>query len=145
VVKSSHDWSRGDCRCAEHRARHAAKQRERYKASLGRGRQKVRERQRAYRLENLRRADALKLERGCIDCGYRAHPAALHFDHRDPKEKRFSISQRIRQPWVVLLVEIAKCDVRCANCHAVRSVTEGHVGQPRIDSKPPPSVPTLFD
>jgi hypothetical protein len=48
-------------------------------------------------------------------------------------------------PWLALLAEIAKCDVRCANCHAIRSFAQGHVGQPRIDMKPPPSTPTLFD
>ena len=39
---------------------------------------------------------SLKLERGCewvrddgSVCGYREHPVALEFDHRDPSTKRF--------------------------------------------------------
>lgn len=31
--------------------------------------------------------DAYKMEHGCIKCGYAEHPAALIFDHRDPKTK----------------------------------------------------------
>lgn len=45
----------------------------------------------AEKYPHLRRAaarlDALKLEAGCVDCGYNKHPAALHFDHRDPETK----------------------------------------------------------
>lgn len=68
---------------------------------------------------------AYKVEVGCIDCGYRAHPAALHFDHRDPATKDFILSQATRT-MDKLVAEVAKCDVRCANCHAVRTVTERH-------------------
>jgi hypothetical protein len=77
--------------------------------------------------------NAIKLERGCIDCGYRRHPAALHFDHRDPSTKRFEIAKGITRNWAVLLAEIAKCDVRCANCHTIRGIREGHLGRPRVD------------
>lgn len=66
--------------------------------------------------------DAIKLESGCIDCGYKEHPAALQFDHRELSEKEFEIGRNIlHKPWDVLLAEIAKCDVRCANCHAIRT------------------------
>lgn len=30
---------------------------------------------------------AVKMAAGCSDCGYREHPAALEFDHRDPATK----------------------------------------------------------
>lgn len=64
----------------------------------------------------------IKVERGCVDCGYNAHPAALDFDHRDPSLKRYAIAKKYGQVSnETLLVEIEKCDVRCANCHRVRS------------------------
>ena len=37
--------------------------------------------------------DTIKTQSGCVDCGYNEHPAALQFDHIDPKTKKFSISR----------------------------------------------------
>ena len=63
-------------------------------------------------------AAAIKLERGCIDCGYNAHAEALDFDHvNDDKLCNVSQCHNERQ----LLAEIAKCEVVCANCHRVRT------------------------
>lgn len=70
--------------------------------------------------------DEIKLSRGCLDCGYNRAPEALHFDHRDPKEKSFTISGNLTTNWGKVLLEIAKCDVRCANCHAIRTRLLGH-------------------
>lgn len=73
--------------------------------------------------------DAIKLESGCVDCGFRVHPAALEFDHRDREQKLFAIARHYHsKAWHVVLAEIAKCDVRCANCHRIRSASEGHLG-----------------
>jgi L-lysine 2,3-aminomutase len=43
----------------------------------------------------------------------------LEFDHRDLATKRLAIAQMIerRYSWQTIIVEIGKCDVRCANCH----------------------------
>ena len=69
------------------------------------------------------RLSATKLSRGCIDCGYKAYAVSLHFDHRDPKLKLFNLSSvPASTPWEVIEAEIAKCDVRCANCHAVKTL-----------------------
>jgi hypothetical protein len=65
--------------------------------------------------------DGIKLGRGCADCGFRKHPAALQFDHRDPAEKEFSIASGWAFGKERIEREIAKCDVRCANCHAMRT------------------------
>ena len=66
-------------------------------------------------------AARIKLERGCVDCGYKASADALDFDHRDPTTKSFAIAKRYGQVSDErLLAEIAKCDVRCANCHRGR-------------------------
>jgi hypothetical protein len=65
-----------------------------------------------------------KLERGCDDCGYAGHPAALDFDHRPGETKLFSLAQGCTRSWDVMLAEIAKCDVVCANCHRIRHAGE---------------------
>ena len=75
--------------------------------------------------------DAIKLDRGCIDCGYREAACALDFDHRDPEHKLFTISQSMQRNLDLLLAEIAKCDVRCRNCHAIRTKEQRLGGRPR--------------
>lgn len=67
-----------------------------------------------------RRLTALKLERGCMDCGYRAHSVALDFDHARGR-KSILLSRCSERYWSVVEHEIAKCDVVCANCHRVRT------------------------
>lgn len=67
------------------------------------------------------RVGLVKLERGCMDCGYDKHPAALQFDHRPGEIKLGNVSQMFSKAWDVIEAEIAKCDVVCANCHAVRT------------------------
>lgn len=61
----------------------------------------------------------------CVDCGER-DPVVLEFDHRDPKEKSFEIANGVRHGVGVstMLAEIAKCDVRCANCHRRRTAKQ---------------------
>lgn len=75
--------------------------------------------QRGYTSNRTKRIQALKLERGCIDCGYSAHSEALDFDHRPGVEKLFTIGESVTRSWETVLAEIAKCDVRCANCHRI--------------------------
>ena len=62
---------------------------------------------------------------GCIKCGYNEHACALHFDHRDPSTKNFPVTKELLRPWDTLLDEAAKCDVLCANCHAVKTLENG--------------------
>lgn len=64
------------------------------------------------------------MKRGCIDCGFNNHPAALHFDHRDPLNKSFSVARNSERSWKKVLEEVDKCDVRCANCHAIKHANE---------------------
>jgi len=65
-----------------------------------------------------------KLEKGCTDCGFKEHPAALHFDHVKG-EKKFNVSQDPKRSMEDLLVEIEKCEVVCANCHSIRTSERG--------------------
>ena len=67
----------------------------------------------------------IKAERGCAECGYNAHPAALDFNHTRG-EKMFSISQDVKVALHRLRAEIDKCDVLCANCHRVHTYEHRH-------------------
>jgi hypothetical protein len=66
-------------------------------------------------------ANKIKIERGCIDCGYKGHAAALHFDHVDPTTKKAAVSKLRCGSIEAILSEIEKCVVRCANCHAIKT------------------------
>jgi hypothetical protein len=59
----------------------------------------------------------------CMDCGGRFEPHQMDFDHRDPANKSFGLTwpRAMLAPRQRLLDEIAKCDIVCANCHAVRT------------------------
>lgn len=63
--------------------------------------------------------DRFKLFKGCARCGYREHAAALNFHHRDPATKTATPSSLLRAGMDAVRREIAKCDVLCANCHAI--------------------------
>lgn len=59
----------------------------------------------------------LKSQLSCSKCGEN-HPACLEFHHKNPQEKEFTISSMIgRKRKELILEEIKKCVVLCANCH----------------------------
>lgn len=55
----------------------------------------------------------------CVDCG-NSNPIVLEFDHVVGK-KRATISDMLRQGYSLKSIqeEVAKCEVRCANCHRI--------------------------
>lgn len=61
----------------------------------------------------------------CVDCGDTRLPV-LQFDHRDPDTKLANVSHLAHRSHSLetLRVEVAKCDVRCANCHAMRTASQ---------------------
>jgi hypothetical protein len=61
--------------------------------------------------------DKLKTDRGCDRCGYAAFAGALEWDHRPDQVKAFTVSSSWSRKWEVIMAEIAKCDLLCANCH----------------------------
>ena len=63
-----------------------------------------------------------KTAAGCIDCGYNTNPVALDFDHVN-SEKSFTIGMGVNLKWARLIDEIAKCVVRCANCHRIKTLS----------------------
>ena len=62
------------------------------------------------------------LEHPCVDCGNK-DPRVLEFDHRNPEEKKFGVAYMVRNEfgWETIMKEIQKCDVRCSNCHRIRT------------------------
>jgi len=57
----------------------------------------------------------------CVDCG-ETDFRVLEFDHRDTEIKLGAISAMMSHvSWQTIADEIAKCDVRCANCHKRRT------------------------
>ncbi len=101
------------------------------------GRQKSLETRRRNQRDHERRRrlmlDAIKLSSGCIDCGYKENATALDFDHRDPSTKVFNIGSYKRVGLERLLIEVEKCDIRCANCHRVKSLRLGESGRKMRD------------
>src|SRR5205823_4182693 len=90
----------------EHYARHRAK----YLEKAHRSRRRV-------RAKNDERILSYLLAHPCVDCG-ETDPLVLDFDHREPATKSNEVSRIVyHRPWRVVLEEIEKCDVRCANCH----------------------------
>lgn len=64
---------------------------------------------------------AIKIERGCMDCGYNLHPEALEFDHRPGTEKLFGLANAHKFSAEKVEAEITKCDIVCSNCHRIRT------------------------
>jgi hypothetical protein len=62
-------------------------------------------------------------EHPCVDCG-EGDVVVLTFDHVRGK-KRAHVSHLIaRASWTAVEAEIAKCEVRCANCHTRRTAKQ---------------------
>ena len=57
----------------------------------------------------------------CVDCG-ESDPLVLEFDHLRDKVAKISKMANMKRPWSVILAEIAKCEVVCANCHRRRTL-----------------------
>jgi len=61
----------------------------------------------------------------CIDCG-NDNPIVLDFDHRDDVEKVGGVGEILNRAcsWETVQKEMEKCDVRCANCHRIRTAKQ---------------------
>jgi hypothetical protein len=61
------------------------------------------------------------LKHSCVDCG-ESDPVVLEFDHI--LEKKYAIAKMHYYTLERINAEIAKCQVRCANCHRRRTLIE---------------------
>lgn len=71
------------------------------------------------RLEIVKIIQKIKLDNWCKICWYNKSPFSLHFDHRDRKTKTNNIGTMVwNWNWLkIIMKEIDKCDILCANCH----------------------------
>lgn len=71
----------------------------------------------------------------CVDCGF-SDQRALQFDHVRGK-KSGNVSDMVRRGFALdtIKTEIRKCEVRCANCHAIKTVeTFGYYNKLGVNS-----------
>lgn len=68
----------------------------------------------------LEKLNKIKKLRGgkCEACGYDRYLGALQWHHLDPTVKEYTIGQRRGLSEQQLLLEVSKCKLLCANCHA---------------------------
>ena len=76
--------------------------------------------------ENKQRLYAYLSSHPCVDCG-EADIRVLEFDHvHDNKTLTIARLLDHATSWAVVEAEIAKCEVRCANCHRIRTNERGN-------------------
>ncbi|MBO0778932.1 MAG: hypothetical protein J2P37_08925 [Ktedonobacteraceae bacterium] len=65
----------------------------------------------------------------CVDCG-QTDPRLLEFDHINGKKYR-GIARLISWGfnWQIIEAEIAKCEIRCANCHRIKTIEKSRGGR----------------
>lgn len=58
--------------------------------------------------------------KSCLDCGVN-NPVVLTFDHVRGV-KKMAVSNMVKQSWGLQTIfeEIAKCEIRCFNCHMIK-------------------------
>lgn len=88
---------------------------------------------------------AIKAGKPCMDCGGVFHPACMEFDHRPGEKKKGIVSALGNRAWSVIAAEIAKCDLVCANCHRLRTVTRGWRTTPPPDDTKQIALPIDLD
>lgn len=103
----------GDCRRAYDRRYYSERGKE---ARLARSRAR-RSKARAW-------MSALKEGRVCLDCGGSFPPYVMHWDHLPGYLKVSDVSVLVgNRRRDVVLAELSKCELVCANCHVMRTVT----------------------
>lgn len=90
----------------------------------------------------LRRLQYYKQMVGCADCGHK-YTTRLEFDHVY-SPKAFNLSDRAevnRRTWEEVILEVAKCQVRCRTCHSVRHSKIPRKNRPvRLDRRKEPNA-----
>jgi hypothetical protein len=117
VIKRSTDCKN---RSTEARAAYLAYQKS-YQAEYGRD----------HRINRFAWLDQLKAQ-PCMDCKRTFPPECMDFDHRDPTNKLFNVSQAAisGRSLESVQAEVAKCDLVCACCHRIRTAKQ-HSRRPR--------------
>lgn len=67
--------------------------------------------------------DSLKQGHPCADCGGMFPPYVMHWDHLPGHDKTAAVSVMVgNRSRELVLDELAKCELVCANCHVMRTV-----------------------
>lgn len=56
----------------------------------------------------------------CTDCKKYYYSCQMQFDHTN-ETKEFELSKAWEHGWDAIELEISKCELVCANCHAIRT------------------------
>ena len=59
----------------------------------------------------------------CVDCG-ESNPVVLHADHIGPKADNISSMVYSGRSWSAIVKELQNCEIRCANCHAIKTARD---------------------
>lgn len=129
---------------AAYRREHYRRNKESYKA-------KAKAWTAAANIENRRKVREYLSIHSCVDCG-EPDVVVLEFDHvRGEKRNSISVMMSRGCTWATIEDEIAKCEVRCANCHR-RITHKRRMANPAtktpVDTPPAPSRridTSLFD
>lgn len=79
------------------------------------------QRREAIRDENRKSYVEHMKEKQCVDCG-EGNIIVLQFDHIDRNNKSGTVTSHMdSSSWKRVLHEMEKCEIRCANCHAIRT------------------------
>jgi hypothetical protein len=99
----------------------------------------------ARRADNKRRMIDYLHSHPCVDCG-EADIVVLQFDHLGDKERNVSEMLSGSWSWDAIEREIAKCEVRCANCHRLETARR-YARRPTVErqQRPAPHQLTLSD
>lgn len=63
------------------------------------------------------------LQHPCVDCGQK-DIRVLEPDHLHDKVGKVSAMINHGRPWDYILAELAKCAIRCSNCHAIKTAEQ---------------------
>lgn len=87
--------------------------------------QKLYEAQKKHRIKVREQLFGYLSTKKCLDCG-ESDPVVLEFDHTGKEKKFKSVSKMLsgHWSWLSLTKEIAKCEIRCANCHRRKTYKE---------------------
>lgn len=83
-------------------------------------------RQKFHRDNNFKKMWDILLNSSCKDCKIN-DPRVLEFDHL--YDKKFDIARAVAsttRSWNLILKEIEKCEIVCANCHVIRTQERGN-------------------
>lgn len=93
---------------------------------------------RQYRLRDINRIKLVTYLQyhPCVDCG-ETDPIVLQFDHVKGKDENISAMVSSGCTWHSIVLEIRKCEVRCANCHLRVTASRAQFYKTRVEFQLP--------